>query len=89
VLYKVKWRGYPEDQNTWEPVKHLRAVQDMIEAFEKKNEKKIAETLRNNQYQKTKNDTSRQKSREASEPRPLEIKPTANIGRPRKLVKGA
>jgi hypothetical protein len=76
VLYKVKWVGYPDSQSTWEPVRNLRAVQDMIEAFEKKNEKKLA-TLNFNHQQKLKTD---------SKQRPF---PNAKAAQPRKLVKNS
>jgi len=32
--YLVKWKGYSEKQNTWEPVKNIKC-KDMIESFEK------------------------------------------------------
>merc|ERR1711994_793702 len=32
--YLVKWKGYSEKQNTWEPVKNIK-YKDMIESFEK------------------------------------------------------
>jgi hypothetical protein len=31
----VKWLGYPVGEATWEPVKHLEYVRDMIRAYEK------------------------------------------------------
>ena len=36
LFYLVKWEGYPEEQNTWEPVSNLSNVKDMIREFEKK-----------------------------------------------------
>jgi transposase InsO family protein len=32
--YLVKWKGYPSDQNTWEPLKHLTNVKDLVKAFD-------------------------------------------------------
>jgi chromobox protein 1 len=32
--YFVKWEGYPESQNTWEPYSHLKSVKDMVREFE-------------------------------------------------------
>ena len=29
--YFIKWEGYPDDQNTWEPVEHL--PEDMVEEY--------------------------------------------------------
>ena len=43
ILYEVKWLGYPEDQNTWEPLSHLTKVKKMIAEFEKIKGKEIDE----------------------------------------------
>ncbi|KAH9605528.1 hypothetical protein KSS87_023156, partial [Heliosperma pusillum] len=32
--YLIKWRGWPESANTWEPVDHLQTCPDVIEAYE-------------------------------------------------------
>ncbi len=29
--YHIKWLGYPEDQNTWEPAEHLPV--DMVDEY--------------------------------------------------------
>lgn len=34
TTYLVKWEGYSEDQNTWEPVSNLRNVKDLLLQFE-------------------------------------------------------
>ncbi|XP_030516097.2 chromo domain-containing protein LHP1 [Rhodamnia argentea] len=34
VQYLIKWRGWPETANTWEPVENLMSCSDVIEAFE-------------------------------------------------------
>ncbi|KAE9604938.1 putative chromatin remodeling & transcriptional activation CHROMO-DOMAIN family [Lupinus albus] len=34
VQYLVKWEGWPESTNTWEPLQNLKNVPEMIEAFE-------------------------------------------------------
>ncbi|KAK9749050.1 hypothetical protein RND81_02G099300 [Saponaria officinalis] len=35
-LYLIKWRGWPESANTWEPVDHLQTCPDVIEAYEER-----------------------------------------------------
>ena len=50
TFYKIKWKGYPENQATWEPVRNVRGVQDMIEEFEIRNGKKMGERMRTNHY---------------------------------------
>ncbi|KAH9610257.1 hypothetical protein KSS87_010655 [Heliosperma pusillum] len=32
--YLIKWRGWPESANTWEPVDHLQTCPDVVEAYE-------------------------------------------------------
>lgn len=40
-VYMVKWKFWPEDTNTWEPVKNLKNVRHLVEDFEiTKNNKK-------------------------------------------------
>ncbi|KAJ1411730.1 Chromo-like domain superfamily [Sesbania bispinosa] len=34
VQYLIKWRGWPETANTWEPLQNLHSVPDLIHAFE-------------------------------------------------------
>eukprot|EP00285_Hemiselmis_virescens_P009162 CAMPEP_0173401536 /NCGR_PEP_ID=MMETSP1356-20130122/51187_1 /TAXON_ID=77927 ORGANISM="Hemiselmis virescens, Strain PCC157" /NCGR_SAMPLE_ID=MMETSP1356 /ASSEMBLY_ACC=CAM_ASM_000847 /LENGTH=261 /DNA_ID=CAMNT_0014361689 /DNA_START=39 /DNA_END=822 /DNA_ORIENTATION=+ len=36
VLYLVKWKGYGMDQSTWEPIKNLNKVMDLVEEYEDK-----------------------------------------------------
>lgn len=36
VFYKIKWKGYPISDSTWEPMSNLTNVADLIEEFEKK-----------------------------------------------------
>ena len=37
--FLVKWQGYPENESTWEPLSHLAKVLDMVDNFEKNNNK--------------------------------------------------
>nr|XP_043619384.1 chromo domain protein LHP1-like isoform X2 [Erigeron canadensis] len=36
VQYLIKWRGWPETSNTWEPVENLISCSDIIDAFEER-----------------------------------------------------
>ncbi|KAI4313322.1 hypothetical protein L6164_026309 [Bauhinia variegata] len=38
--YLIKWLGWPEETNTWEPIRHLTLVKDMIDDFEKRKQRK-------------------------------------------------
>ena len=35
VYYNVKWQGWPEEYNTWEPYDNLKHVKDLIAEFNK------------------------------------------------------
>ncbi|KAK6777625.1 hypothetical protein RDI58_024343 [Solanum bulbocastanum] len=34
IQYLIKWRGWPETANTWEPVENLMTCYDVVDAFE-------------------------------------------------------
>uniref|UniRef100_A0A6N2NIK4 Chromo domain-containing protein n=1 Tax=Salix viminalis TaxID=40686 RepID=A0A6N2NIK4_SALVM len=34
LQYLIKWRGWPETSNTWEPLENLQSCSDVIDAFE-------------------------------------------------------
>ncbi|XP_076901548.1 chromo domain protein LHP1-like isoform X2 [Bidens hawaiensis] len=36
IQYRIKWRGWPEAANTWEPVENLMSCSDIIDAFEER-----------------------------------------------------
>ena len=47
VYYKLKWKGYPESESTWEPVDNLGELIDLIHVYEielKKKQKKYMTT---------------------------------------------
>ncbi len=31
--YKIKWEGYPIDESTWEPMKNLETVKELVEEY--------------------------------------------------------
>jgi len=37
IEYLVKWEGFSDDQNTWEPIKHLSNVSHLISEYENLN----------------------------------------------------
>jgi hypothetical protein len=43
VKYLVKWEGYPEDQNTWEPIENLNGVRDLLTIFDQEYENRQKE----------------------------------------------
>ncbi|XP_064945614.1 probable chromo domain-containing protein LHP1 isoform X1 [Musa acuminata AAA Group] len=36
IQYLIKWRGWPETANTWEPFENIQSCADVIEAFEER-----------------------------------------------------
>ncbi|XP_060626955.2 M-phase phosphoprotein 8 isoform X1 [Anolis sagrei] len=36
ILYKVRWKGYPPDDDTWEPEEHLEDCREVLLEFQKK-----------------------------------------------------
>merc|ERR1719223_2263402 len=39
--YLVKWVNYSDEWNTWEPMENLEGSQDLVQAFEKKEEEQL------------------------------------------------
>jgi hypothetical protein len=35
--YLIKWRGWDTDQNTWEPIKHLKNCQPLVNQYHQAN----------------------------------------------------
>jgi len=40
VEYRVKWIGYPDSDNTWEPIENLQHSKELIKEFERRSQKK-------------------------------------------------
>ena len=34
LFYKVLWKGYPEEEATWEPLAHLTHAMDLVDEYE-------------------------------------------------------
>lgn len=48
MFYEVKWKGYDESQNTWEPAHHLSRAQDILKEFEESHIKKSKRNVKKN-----------------------------------------
>ena len=45
IEYLIKWEGYPIEEATWEPVRNLSNVKDMIRRFESMREGSIKNNM--------------------------------------------
>ena len=41
--YEIKWKGYPESDNSWEPKSNLKHSLDLVKAFDSKKKKQEIE----------------------------------------------
>ena len=41
VQYLVKWEGYSESDNTWEPLANIESVDHLIEEYERRHKNRV------------------------------------------------
>ena len=46
LYYLVSWKGYPEEENTWEPASAVQHLRKLISSFHKDHPDKPTATLR-------------------------------------------
>eukprot|EP00262_Sarcandra_glabra_P007603 TRINITY_DN20492_c0_g1_i1.p1 TRINITY_DN20492_c0_g1~~TRINITY_DN20492_c0_g1_i1.p1 ORF type:complete len:322 (-),score=67.93 TRINITY_DN20492_c0_g1_i1:264-1229(-) len=51
IQYLIKWRGWPETANTWEPLENFQSCADIIEAFEERSNNSRSFRKRKRKYQ--------------------------------------
>lgn len=49
VQYLVKWEGYADTENSWEPSEHLENAQDLIDEYERANRNRFVTRTRRQQ----------------------------------------
>ena len=55
--YLIKWKGYSDNESTWEPISHLKYILDQVKEFEDKYEKKKNKTKSDNNNNKDSSST--------------------------------
>ena len=50
--YLIKWKGYSDNESTWEPLSHLRFILDIVEEFDNQYDNK---KIKKNSKEKNKN----------------------------------
>ncbi len=74
--YKIKWEGYPMNESTWEPMKNLETVKDLVEEYnrthpitEKKRSSKASSTKKNSNsfIQKKRNEEKGEKNQQINQ----------------------
>ncbi len=53
--YLIKWKGYPESQSTWEPISHLKYIQNLVDIFNEQYNNYKSSSKDNNKDKKAKN----------------------------------
>ena len=48
--YLIKWEDYPDSENTWEPLKNLGSIKDLVDEYDKQFPKEKNENEKNNDY---------------------------------------
>ncbi len=66
ALYKIKWEGYPMSQCTWEPLKNLKKVMDMVDEYNELNDNKDEEQSEEKKNKKSVLNKKRKKSNSSS-----------------------
>ncbi|EAS01816.2 chromodomain protein (macronuclear) [Tetrahymena thermophila SB210] len=59
-LYQIKWLGYPENQNTWEPLENLQNILKMVKQYE--------DSLKNNSFSSQSSSSQQKKKSQIQEP---------------------
>jgi len=84
-MYRVKWKGYPVNEATWEPKTNLEHAAALIKAFDSKRAAQAKQT-RKPRGAATTNGTAAA-ARKTSKSKSKEVKkPGRSVGRPRKSV---
>lgn len=63
TYYRIKWLGYPEEQNTWEPLKNCTGALSLIREYEANYEQNDDEQEQSRSRSRSRNDAVKRKSK--------------------------
>jgi hypothetical protein len=85
--YCVKWKGYPDSDNTWEPKKNLKHALELVRQFDAKKKSQTKNAAKGASAKNDSKEEGDEQKRSTTRKQPKAVKPVKkgkSPGRPRK-----